>query len=67
MEEIDSMPISETEKKAFEAIKEAVNALYGLNWRVINYNVSEKHFMKNGDILRSLKLELCKGPVTTSG
>ena len=61
------MELTEAERDELAKIEAAVKTLKELDWRVPKYEVSERLFVKDGDKMRSLKLELRKGPLTLWG
>jgi hypothetical protein len=64
---MSSEPQAHEELKVLADIGEAVQSLTRNGWRIVTDEISEKHSVNGGDVLRSLKLELRKGPLTLSG
>jgi ribulose bisphosphate carboxylase small subunit len=59
--------ITEDEERAMANIEDAVQILVGKGWRIAVNEVSERRFMKSGEVLHSLKLEVRKGPLMADG
>jgi hypothetical protein len=60
--------ITEDERRLLAGIEESVRSLISMGWRIVTSEVSERRcFASDGDALRSLKLDLRKGPLTSSG
>jgi ribulose bisphosphate carboxylase small subunit len=55
--------ITENEERAMASIEDAVQILISNGWRIAVDEVSERRFMKSGEVLHSLKLEIRKGPL----
>jgi hypothetical protein len=57
-----------TEEQLLASIEESVRSLVAMGWRIATSEVSERRcFASDGEALRSLKLDLRKGPLTSNG
>jgi hypothetical protein len=59
--------ITKNEERAMASIEDAVQILISNGWRIKVDEVSESRFMKSGEVLHSLKLEVRKGPWMMDG
>ena len=59
--------LTEEEAEAIATIERSVEKLVKNNWRILVAEKTERQFLRDGEKLRSLMLELAKGPLTTGG